>query len=130
MRMRILKRLKLSRRRLRQVVLAAAAMGSVFIAAFAAIWFTYPFPADRLANLPVSPQVTDRTGRVLLHIVGRDDHWRSPVKLQEMSPWLPLATVASEDELNRRFTSRLAERSISSNCVRSINVDHATLPDA
>jgi penicillin-binding protein 1C len=107
--MRILKRLKLSRRRLRQVVLAAAAMGSVFIAAFAAIWFTYPFPADRLANLPVSPQVTDRTGRVLLHIVGRDDHWRSPVKLQEMSPWLPLATVASEDE---RFFSHSGVDSI------------------
>jgi penicillin-binding protein 1C len=46
--------------------------------------------------------VTDRTGRVLLQIVGRDDQWRQPVPLDKMSPWLSQAIIAAEDE---RFSS-------------------------
>ena len=68
------------------------------IAVFAVIWFCFPFPAERLDSLSVSPRVTDRTGQVLLQVVGEDDHWRFPVSLEEISPWLIKATIAAEDE--------------------------------
>jgi len=62
----------------------------------------FPFPLDRLQRRPVSPYVTDRTGRVLLARVAADDQWRRPIPLAEMSPWLIDATIAVEDE---RFRS-------------------------
>ena len=65
---------------------------------FAVLWFCYPFPAERLNSLPVSPRVTDRTGHVLLQVVGEDDQWRCPVSLKDVSPWLIKATIAAEDE--------------------------------
>jgi len=67
---------------------------------FAVLWFCFPFPfpGERLNSLPASPRVTDRTGRVLLQIVGKDDHWRFPVSLKDVSPWLIKATIAAEDE--------------------------------
>lgn len=65
---------------------------------FAVVWIAYPFPSERLESLPVSPRVTDRTGQVLLQVVGEDDHWRFPVRLKEISPWLVQATIAAEDE--------------------------------
>lgn len=65
---------------------------------FVVLWFCYPFPAERLDSLPASPRVTDRTGRVLLQVVGEDDHWRFPVSLNDVSPWLIKATIAAEDE--------------------------------
>ncbi len=57
-----------------------------------------PYPLYRLENQPISPMVTDRNGNVLLSHVGIDDHWRYPVPLKNMSPWLMKATVAVEDE--------------------------------
>ena len=57
-----------------------------------------PFPLQRLENQPASPMVTDRNGNILLSHVGVDDHWRYPVPLTSMSPWLMKATVAVEDE--------------------------------
>ena len=65
---------------------------------FAVLWFCFPFPSERLNSLSASPRVTDRSGRVLLQVVGEDDHWRFPVSLEDVSPWLIKATVAAEDE--------------------------------
>ncbi len=65
-------------------------------------WVQYPFPIEKLERWPRSPLVTDRTGQTLLQLVGQDQQWRQPVPLAEMSPWLPLAILAIEDE---RFRS-------------------------
>ncbi len=63
----------------------------------AVVWHTHPFPHERLADLPESSRVTDRSGRVLLQTVGKDDQWRFPIALDQMSPWIVLATIAAED---------------------------------
>jgi penicillin-binding protein 1C len=85
--------------RLKHRILATASIAvGVFVIVFGTVWFAYPFPSERLGHSAVSPRVMDRTGRVLLQIVGRDDHWRFPVPLGEMSPWLTQATIAAEDE--------------------------------
>lgn len=57
-----------------------------------------PFPVEKLASWPVSPQVTDRTGCVLLTVTGEDEQWRYPVRLSQISSWLIQATIAIEDE--------------------------------
>lgn len=62
------------------------------------IWQNLPFPQQRLTSWPASTRVTDRSGRVLLQTVGADEQWRFPVPLEEISPWLVMATVAAEDE--------------------------------
>jgi penicillin-binding protein 1C len=85
--------------RLKRRILATASIAvGVSAIVFGTVWFAYPFPSERLGSLAVSPRVMDRTGRVLLQIVGKDDHWRFPVPLEEMSPWLLQATIAAEDE--------------------------------
>src|SRR5262245_15006203 len=63
------------------------------IAAFAGVWFAYPFPVE-LLDRPRSPVVTDRHGRVLIERVAGDDQWRLPVALDDISPWLVAATIA------------------------------------
>ena len=86
-------------KRLRRWILGAA--GSLVALAsfvFALLWFCFPFPAERLDSQSASPQVTDRSGRVLLQVVSDDDQWRFPVSLEEVSPWLVKATIAAEDE--------------------------------
>lgn len=86
-------------RRIRRWMLASGVCltGSAMVV-FVVLWCCFRFPADRLNSLPVSPRVTDRSGQVLLQVVGEDDHWRFPVALDEMSPWLIQATIAAEDE--------------------------------
>ncbi len=61
------------------------------------IWHMFPVPMQTLADWPTSPVVTDRNGNTLARQVGRDDQWRLPVPLAQMSPNLVLATVAAED---------------------------------
>lgn len=86
-------------KRLRRWILGVTgSLVALATVAFAVLWFCFPFPAERLNSLPVSPRVTDRTGRVLLQVVGEDDHWRFPVSLEDVSPWLIKATIAAEDE--------------------------------
>ncbi len=58
----------------------------------------WPFPLERLDRWPSSPRITDRTGRDILAITGRDQQWRFPVRLDQVSPWLIQATIAVEDE--------------------------------
>ncbi len=68
--------------------------GAIFISA----WFIFPFPSKNLDKWTISPTITDIKNRPLLSIVGSDDQWRSPVALDEISPWLRQATIAAEDE--------------------------------
>ncbi|MBN1343281.1 MAG: transglycosylase domain-containing protein [Phycisphaerae bacterium] len=86
----------------RRLAIAAGAAVIAAVAVLAITWRAYPFPLDRLERWPASPLVTARDGTTLLTLVGDDDHWRFPVPLDQMSPWLPLATKAVEDE---RFDS-------------------------
>jgi penicillin-binding protein 1C len=76
----------------------AAISGALGISAFLLAWEFFPFPVERLDRWPVSPSVLDAKGRPLLSIVGSDDQWRIPVKMDEISNWLKIATVAVEDE--------------------------------
>lgn len=86
------------RKRFRVAYVGTAAFGLVGAITVAILWHLFPFPIERLERWPSSPVVTDRSGTVLLQVVGRDEQWRQPVRLDEMSPWLPLAIVAAEDE--------------------------------
>jgi penicillin-binding protein 1C len=90
------------RRRLKRVAVvlaAAAAAGLVLaLAAFHLASWIWPFPSARLAQWPASPMVTDRSGRHLLSLVGIDEQWRFPVKLDDVSPHVRNALVAVEDE--------------------------------
>ncbi|MCA8962786.1 MAG: penicillin-binding protein 1C, partial [Planctomycetes bacterium] len=93
------------RRRRRRLVRAgivagiASVVGSLMlVVGFLVLDALYPFPLERLEQWPECPQVCDRTGTLLLITVGDDDQWRRPVPLEEMGEWLPLATVAVEDE--------------------------------
>jgi penicillin-binding protein 1C len=53
---------------------------------------------ERLQRWPASPVVLDAKGRYLFGTVGRDEQWRYPVPLADISPWLVQATVAVEDQ--------------------------------
>ena len=90
------------RSRVRRWMLRAAAVfaasGALALAAFTVLWFAYPFPAEKLARWPASPVVTDRDGRTLLALVGRDDQWRFPLRLDHVSLHLVKATIAVEDK--------------------------------
>jgi len=58
----------------------------------------YPFPVETLEAAPASPMILARDGRTLISRVGRDEQWRRPVTLDEISPWLAEATIAVEDQ--------------------------------
>ncbi|MHC4249450.1 MAG: penicillin-binding protein 1C [Planctomycetota bacterium] len=75
-----------------------AAATAIGLAALAILMWAFPFPRERLDRWPASPVVTDRHGRPLVALVGRDDHWRFPIALDDASPWLVAATVAVEDK--------------------------------
>lgn len=86
------------RRWLRRAVLTSVIAGLGATAIVVIAWFVSPFPIQLLSEWPTSPRVTDRHGEVLIATVGRDDQWRQPVPLSEMGEWLPVATIAVEDE--------------------------------
>ena len=80
-------------------MLKLSALSCTFgIGAFILVWVLFPFPKERFDKWPVSPSVLDAKGRTFLSIVGPDDQWRLPIKLDEISPWVKMATVAVEDE--------------------------------
>ena len=84
--------------RYRRIARWTAILAALALVTFAVAWFAFPFPIERLDNWPVSPRVTDRTDRVLLTLVAKDEQWRFPIPLTQMSPWLVKATIAAEDE--------------------------------
>jgi len=65
---------------------------------FTLAWHLCPFPMERLQHWPTSPLVLDAKGRPLFGVVGRDEQWRYPVPLSNISPWLVQATIAAEDQ--------------------------------
>ncbi|MBN1975311.1 MAG: penicillin-binding protein 1C [Sedimentisphaerales bacterium] len=86
-------------KKLFKLMLKLAAVSVVLcIGVFILIWELFPFPIEHLDKWSVSPAVLDVKGRPLLSIVGSDDQWRIPVDMNEISPWLKLATIAVEDE--------------------------------
>jgi len=90
------------RRRLRVFAYAIAAAFSLCLGAFAVAWVVLPGTPEGVLNPPASAAVTDASGCLLMQTVARDDQWRFPVPLSEISPWLIQATIAVEDE---RFAS-------------------------
>ena len=65
----------------------------------------YPFPLDVLRGgrgAPSSALVEDVAGGTLARRVAADGQWRRPIPLAQMGRWLPLATIAVEDQRFRR----------------------------
>ena len=87
-------------RRVLAATVTAAALLPLLV--FAICWHLFPFPWEMLDRPESSILITDRSGRTLLELVGRDGQRRRPVPLTEMSPWLTKAVLAIEDE---RFES-------------------------
>jgi len=89
------------RKRILKLLLSGFALFlAVSATLFALAWHLCPFPMERLRRWPSSPLVLDVKGKPLFGVVGRDEQWRYPVPLSDVSPWLVEATIAAED---RRF---------------------------
>ncbi len=58
--------------------------------------FLFPFPKDSLRRDP-TVVVTDKDGNPIRFFLPKDEHWRLPVKLEDISPDLIEAVIASED---------------------------------
>ena len=82
---------------LKRLAFVAASVLLLAYAGFCCIWYAYPFPVAQIDQQPVSPLVTDRSGKTLLYLVSETDQWRQPVALEKISPWLIQATLAAED---------------------------------
>lgn len=91
-----------TRGRLKQVARIAVALSFVWLCALVIAWQALPCPIESLRDPPGSAAVFDSSGRLLMQSVARDDQWRFPVRLADISPWLVQATIAIEDE---RFAS-------------------------
>ncbi len=90
------------RRARRGVIVCLRGLGVCALVApiiLAAAWVCFPFPEERLDRWGESPVVRDATGApILQRVSGETEHWRMPVELDEMSPWVVKATIALEDE--------------------------------
>ncbi|MHC4581700.1 MAG: penicillin-binding protein 1C [Planctomycetota bacterium] len=84
--------------RLRRMLWISALVAVLCVVTFGLVWVLLPFPTERLGQWAISPVISDVNDRPLLSIVGSDDQWRHPVRLDQMSPWLQQATIAVEDE--------------------------------
>jgi len=89
------------RRWLRRAAIGLAAAAVVSILAFAALWRLFPYDIDafdRAVARRNAASVLDRTGKPLRCFLGDEDTWQFPVALSDMSPHLPSALIAVEDE--------------------------------
>ncbi len=82
---------------LKRLALGTCGLWLLAYAGFCYVWYACPFPVAQFDQQPVSPRVTDRSGKTLLYLVGENDHWRQPVALGKISTWLVQATLAAED---------------------------------
>jgi penicillin-binding protein 1C len=91
-----------SRRFVRRVGWCVVGTGGVFglvlAIAFIIVWRQSAVDLTTIKKWPSSPRVLDRDDNVLFQTVGRDEHWRIPVDLDDISHWLIDATVAAEDQ--------------------------------
>ncbi|MDB5343865.1 MAG: penicillin-binding protein [Schlesneria sp.] len=90
------------RLRWRVLTILCALSGAIPAFAFIICWHVFPFPWEKLDSKLDSVLVTDRSGRVLIELVGPAGQRQRRVPLAAMSPWLSKAIVAIEDE---RFES-------------------------
>lgn len=74
------------------------------VAAFHVLDWLYPFPAERLNDVlgERSPMIRAADGSLVSWRVDRQENWRLPVRLRDVSPRLVQATIAVED---KRFES-------------------------
>lgn len=75
--------------------LAVAAMASVVLTATVLLW---PMEAARYLRCEASSEMRDRDGRLLYAFVSADEQWCFPRALDEVSPYLIRATIATEDK--------------------------------
>ncbi|MCL5666905.1 MAG: PBP1A family penicillin-binding protein [Patescibacteria group bacterium] len=89
--------MKSPKRKLFLKIIAAVAGLAAALAVFA-YYFLFSLPsAEEIKNIPpVSTKILDRNGNLLYEIYGESK--RTPVSLNEISPWLQMATVAAEDK--------------------------------
>ncbi len=87
----------------RLVVIFAAVPGFAFLG-FVILFWAFPFPKERLieSQSGESALILDQKGGIIAWRVNQLDNWRLPVSLDQISPWVVKATIASED---RRFRS-------------------------
>ncbi|MCX7018677.1 MAG: penicillin-binding protein 1C [Candidatus Sumerlaeota bacterium] len=83
--------------------LTLAGIGSVGLLALAAaaLWLAViyvPFNPGSLSSGEVSSMLFDRRGRTLRAYTGTDERWRIPIVLDEISPWIIQAAIATEDK--------------------------------
>ena len=93
-------------RRLRQTGKATAVVFLLGVIAFAGAWAAFPFPVERLqeAQSSGSPLILDREGGLVAWRVDACEQWRLPVGIEDVSPWMAMATIAAED---KRFRSHM-----------------------
>lgn len=82
----------------RRTLLISCALIVLLVGSLVIAWHRSPFPLERLGQWGESSLIRDSEGASLMASVGPGDHWRLPVGLDEMSPWLVRATIAVEDE--------------------------------
>jgi membrane peptidoglycan carboxypeptidase len=87
---------------LKRAALAGLGASIAFVIASAVIYTHYGdkfVPPDRMAvNTPAGgAKIYDRNGTVLYQYVDDRDGLRAPVPLEQISPWLVAATIATED---------------------------------
>jgi penicillin-binding protein 1C len=84
----------------RRAVLAAAlapfAVAALGVLAFLVVDWLFPFPEAKLRR-PYSTVITDAADRPLRIFLAADDHYRLPVRFDEVSPELVQALLGSED---------------------------------
>ncbi|MBI4604411.1 MAG: penicillin-binding protein 1C [Planctomycetes bacterium] len=90
--------------RLRHAAAVALGFSAGCLVGLGVLWLASPYAASRLDAYPAGLRVADREGGILRVYPSARGELRLPVKLEDLSPWLPKAVVAIED---RRFRSHL-----------------------
>lgn len=91
-------------RKRRRLAIAAAVAAIAPVVAFFVLDAAFPFPVERLRDAMAtrSVMVCADDGSLVSWRVDRDESWRLPTGLDDVSPWLVDATIAVEDKRFRR----------------------------
>jgi penicillin-binding protein 1C len=84
----------------RRALIIGTALGLAGTLTMLGLGIAFPFPAARLeeAGHGGSALLLDRDGGVIAWRVDSRENWRLPVSIDNVSPWLVMATVAAEDQ--------------------------------